>query len=236
MDPAISKLNNVDHATLQVVAEYGSKWGDTRMTCLVLTSEMRSLQGSYPMLFQLTPESENPLPVALMGFEQGENLFVSEAGWSTRTIPLMMQKGPFLIASERDQTAQEQSVIAIDENHPKLVQEGGEALFLEHGGYSPYLEKVINILERIEASHSHTLAFAHALNEKNLVTGIDLKVNDAAGKPHVLSGFFGIDEDRVAALGGDELGELHAQGYLAPLFMILASQAQLTRLLTMKHA
>ena len=236
MDPAISKLNNVDHAKLQVVAEYGSKWGDTRMTCLVLTSEMRSLQGSYPMLFQLTPESENPLPVALMGFEQGENLFVSEAGWSTRTIPLMMQKGPFLIASERDQTAQEQSVIAIDENHPKLVQEGGEALFLEHGGYSPYLEKVINILERIEASHSHTLAFAHALNEKNLVTGIDLKVNDAAGKPHVLSGFFGIDEDRVAALGGDELGELHAQGYLAPLFMILASQAQLTRLLTMKHA
>jgi hypothetical protein len=98
------------------------------------------------------------------------------------------------------------------------------------------LEKVINILERIEASHSHTLAFAHALNEASLVTGIDLKVNDTTGKPHVLSGFFGIDEDRVAALGGDELGTLHAQGHLVPLFMMLASQAQLTRLLTMKHA
>ena len=103
-DKDLVKLNNVDHASQRVVAEFGAQWGDNQMTCLVHTAEMRTLQGTYPILFQSTADAEYPLPVALMGFETGENLFLSGAGWREPVIPMMMRKGPFYIASEASQS------------------------------------------------------------------------------------------------------------------------------------
>ena len=61
---------------------------------------------------------------------------------------------------------------------------------MEHGGHSPYLEKIVQLLERIEASHPHTLAFAKTLNEMSLITPIDLKVTDKDGAPHTLRFFW----------------------------------------------
>ena len=150
MTATIKKLNNLDHATLTVIDRYGQEWGDSRMSCLAYTVEMRQLQSTYRLLFQMTPEAAHPLPIALMGFEPAENLFLDGAGWASDVIPMMMRKGPFLIAQENDPTGGAQSVIAIDESHPKVASDGGQALFLEYGGHSDYLEQMIQLLERIE--------------------------------------------------------------------------------------
>ena len=231
----LAKLNNVDHAALRVVTEFGAQWGDDQMTCLVHTAEMRALQGTYPIVFQSTADAEYPLPVALMGFEPGENLFLSDTTWREPIIPMMVRKGPFYIAPERGQHGETQSVIAIDQAHPKATTSGGEALFLEQGGHSPYLEKIVQLLERIEASHPHTLAFAKTLNDMALITPVDLKVTDRNGEPRTLTGFYGLDEDKLLTLSGDALSRLNEAGYLAPLFMVVASQSQLSRLLRLKN-
>ena len=89
--------------------------------------------------------------------------------------------------------------------------------------------------ERIEASHPHTLAFAKPLNEMSLITPINLEVADKDGAPHTLSGFFGVDEEKVLALSGGALSKLSEAGYLAPLFMVIASQSQLSRLVKLKN-
>ena len=73
MTKDLVKLNNVDHASQRVVTEFGAQWGDNQMTCLAHTAEMRTFTGTYPILFQSTADAEYPLPVALMGFETGEN-------------------------------------------------------------------------------------------------------------------------------------------------------------------
>ena len=96
MKREIVKLNNIDHADLRVITEYGKQWGDNQMNCLAYTVEMRQLQSTYPLLFQTVPDSDTLLPVALLGLTQGENLFLSERGWATDSIPLMMRKGRFL--------------------------------------------------------------------------------------------------------------------------------------------
>ena len=82
MKRQIAKLNNIDHADLRVITEYGKQWGDNQMSCLAYTVEMRQLQSTYPLLFQTAADSDTLLPVALMGFEQGENLFLDGAGWA----------------------------------------------------------------------------------------------------------------------------------------------------------
>ena len=185
-------------------------------------------------MFQSTADAEYPLPVALMGFEPGENLFLSDTTWREPIILMMMRKGPFYIASERGQHGETQSVIAIDQAHPKATTSGGEALFLEQGGHSPYLEKIVQLLERIEASHPHTLAFAKTLNDMALITPVDLKVTNKDGEPRTLTGFYGLDEDKLLTLSGDALSRLNEAGYLVPLFMVVASQSQLSRLLRLK--
>ena len=144
MTKDLVKLNNVDHASQRVVAEFGAQWGDNQMTCLVHTAEMRTLQGTYPILFQSTADAEYPLPVALMGFETGENLFLSGAGWREPVIPMMMRKGPFYIASEGSPAGTFQSVIAMDQSHPKVKTNTGEPLFWSMAGTAPILRRSSN--------------------------------------------------------------------------------------------
>ena len=234
MKREIVKLNNIDHADLRVITEYGEQWGDNHMTCLAYTIEMRQLQSTYPLLFQTGPGSETLLPVALLGLTQGENLFLSESGWATDSIPLMIRKGPFFIAKEKQSNGELNSVIAIDDNHPKIQTSEGEPLFLELGGYSDHLEKTIGILERIESSHEHTAQFAQTLSTMHLVSPVSFSITLTNGNAFSLDGFHGIDEEAVSQLGSQALGELHQRGFLTPLYMMIASQSQLSRLIALK--
>jgi hypothetical protein len=236
-DQQLSKLNSVQHASLRVARKYSKALGDDVMTCLVFTTEMRTLQGTYPLLMQHIDGNPVPLPVALLGVENKENLFLceSDSGWATDTIPMMMQKGPFYIAKEQDKTGASRTVIAVDEHHPKINAERGEPLFTEAGGHSPYLEQIIAVLEKIEASHPHTIDFANTLNNLELITPLDFRCTLNDGSTHTLTGFFGIDEERLQKLPKDALAILHEQGHLLPVFMMLASQSQVAKLLAKKN-
>jgi hypothetical protein len=233
----LAKLNSVDHASFCVAKTYAAELGDDVMTCLVFTTEMRTLQGTYPLLMQRIEGHAAPLPVALMGLEKNENLFLdaSDSGWTTETIPLMMQKGPFYIAKEQDSTGATRNVIALDERHPKLSLGTGERLFSDAGGYSDYLERIIALLENIEASQPHTLEFAATLDALDLITPLDFKCTLKDGSMHTLTGFYGIDEDCLQQLPETTLNSLHQKGFLLPLFMMLASQSQVSRLLAFKN-
>ena len=54
------------------------------------------------------------------------------------------QKGLFYRLKEKQSMGTFQSVIAIDESHPKDEKQYGGPLFLEHRGHS-YLEKIVGI-------------------------------------------------------------------------------------------
>ena len=233
----LAKLNSIDHASLRIARKYSEGLGDNLMTCLVFTTEMRTLQGTYPLLMQQIEGHPAPLPLALLGLQKNENLFLDESdlGWRTETIPLMMQKGPFYIAKEQDATGVTRNVIALDESHPKLSLESGERLFSDAGGYSDHLERIIGLLETIEASHPHTLEFSATLDELDLITPLDFKCTLNDGSAHTLTGFLGIDEERLQRLSEDTLSSLHQKGFLLPLFMMLASQSQVSRLLALKN-
>jgi len=233
----LSKLNSVQHASLRIIRKYSAALGDNVMTCLAFTTEMRTLQGTYPLLLQRIEGNATPLPVALLGLENNENLFLcaSESGWTTEIIPMMMQKGPFYIAKEQDNSGAVRNVIALDERHPKLSLETGENLFSDAGGHSLYLERIIALLENIEGSHPHTLEFATTLDALELITPLDFKFTLDDGSVHTLTGFYGLDEERLQSLPSDTLHSLHQKGHLLPLFMMLASQSQISRLMALKN-
>jgi hypothetical protein len=85
----IEKLNNIDHAQVRVITRFGPDLGDNVMFVPVYAAEMRRLQATYPLLFYKDPAEGSLHPIALLGFEPSENLFLSAGTWDAAHIPLM---------------------------------------------------------------------------------------------------------------------------------------------------
>ena len=56
------------------------------------------------------------------------------------------------------------------------------------------------------------------------------------GSKNQLMGFYTLNEDKVRELDGDQLASLASSGYLMPMFMMLASMANMKRLIDRKEA
>jgi hypothetical protein len=216
------QLDNNTHRDLRVVTTRGAAWGDDLMTAPVFVSEFRSVQACYPIVFQPADNGPGMQPVALLGLRNGENLFLDERGWDAPYIPLALQRGPFMIGRAGDEL-----MIHVDMDSPRIGQGEGERAFLQHGATSDYLEHVNSVLAAIHQGVETLPAFVAALLRHELLESFVLDVEAADGSQNRLAGFHTIHEERLAALGAPALAELHASGWLAAIYMALASTAHL---------
>jgi hypothetical protein len=230
----IQKLNNVQHS--QVRIKQATSPLDEIMLSPVYTVEMRALQSNFPLMFQKNPTDGSFRPIALFGFEQGENLFIDNHRWTSQYIPMLVQRGPLMIATDGTTEAGEPSrVIAIDMEHPAVSDSEGEPLFLEFGGNTDYLDRLAAILEGIHEGHTTTPQFVDAMEEHGLITSITLKITLQTGQDHALEGFYAIDDEKLQRLNEDAVTDLHRRGHLLPAYMMVASQSQLKRLINLKN-
>ena len=224
-------LNNVAHKNLRIVTTRGAAYGDAVMSALTFPAEFRDLQACYPIVFaQDGNGSYNAL--ALLGFEQGENLFLGPNGWDAPTIPLTIEREPFLIGRGGDELS-----VHIDLSSPRVRDGGieGETLFLTYGGTSEYLERITSVLRTIHDGMQASTAFVGALVELELLEPFVLDVELDDGSQHRLAGFYTINEDRLATLSGDQLARLHRDGHLQAIYMAVASLAQFRDLIQRKN-
>ena len=224
-------LNNVDHKHLRVVTTRGAAYGDAVMSALTFPAEFRDLQACYPIVFAQDGKGGYDA-VALLGFEQGENLFLGPNGWDAPTIPLTIERQPFMIGRGGDELA-----VHIDLDSPRVRAGGieGEALFLTYGGTSEYLERITSVLRTIHDGLQASRAFVGALVELELIESFVLDVELDDGSQNRLAGFHTINEERLAALSADQLARLHRDGYLQAVYMAVASLAQFRNLIQRKN-
>jgi hypothetical protein len=228
------QLNNIDHADLRVHRERSAELGDGLMSCPAFPAEFRELQAYYPIVFSRTGQEDFYRPFALLGLQQGENLYLTDDGWDAYVLPMFMRMQPFLIGLSSRGGEQEMEV-HIDMNHPRVTTEGGERVFLEHGGQTPYLQEVAGLLGDIHDAEQHVAPFSSALEELGLIEPFTLDVELNSGESGRLTGFSTIAEERLYALGRDELGQLQERGFLQPVYMMVASLAQLRGLVERKN-
>ena len=220
------QLDNNTHRDLRIVTTRGAAWGDDQMTSPVFVPEFRSVQACYPIVFQPADNGPGMQPVALLGLRSGENLFLDAHGWDASYIPLAFQRGPFMIGR-----ASEQLMIHVDMDSPRIGRGEGERAFLPHGATSDYLEHVNSVLAAIHQGVETMAPFVAALLRHELLESFVLDVEAADGSQNRLAGFHTINEERLAALDAQAVAELHKAGYLAPIYMVLASIAHLRDLI-----
>ena len=229
-------VNHDEHQDVRIITERSARLGDSVMYTLTLPFEFRSVQTFYPILFHQEDDGEL-LPVALFGFEKGENLFLDESGWDAGYVPATILRQPFLIGyqgSEIDRDEDKTRVLTIDMDHPRVNKEEGEPLFLPLGGRSDYLEWSADLLEQIYEGLLHAEEFVAALKEHDLIEAANFEITLSDGSHNQILGFHVLNEEKVRELPGDVLEEFSRKSFLMPMFMVLASMGNMRTLIQRK--
>lgn len=220
-------LDNITHRHLRIRTERSGALGDARQSALALPAEFRQLQAHFPIVFQLVEGDTGFQPVALFGLEEGQNLFLTDTGWDAPVVPMALQRDPFMIGRAPDDSLQ----LHIDMDSPRIVRpeegEVGTAIFMPHGGFSDYLDHVVQLMEHLHAQAQQLPVFIEALTRHQLLEPFVIDIETAGGEQGRLSGLFTIHEERLAALPGAALEALAREGHLLPIYMQIASLAQL---------
>jgi SapC len=211
-------LNNHDHHRLRILTKRNAALGDDVMLAYTFPAEFRSLQAHYPVVFQKSNDGTTFHAVALLGLQEGQNLFLGPNGWEASTLPLAIEREPFYIGKQG-----EELLVHIDIDSPRVSETEGEPLFLEHGGSSEALERINSVLLAIHEGLQAAPAFVAALLAHDLLESFVLDVEDGQGGQSRLAGFYTIKEERLAALEGPALTELHGAGHLEAIYMAVAS-------------
>jgi len=222
-------LNNIDHKDLRVISKRGVEYGDGVMFAVTFPSEFRSLQAHYPIVFHKSPDGATFAPIALLGLQDGQNLFLGPEGWNAAYVPLAIERQPFLIG-----TAGEELMIHIDLDSARVSSTEGEPVFLPHGGTTEFLERMNSVLLAIHQGLQSTPAFIAALLEHGLLESFVFDIELADGSQNRLAGFYTINEERLAELGGSALERLHKGGHLQAIYMAVASLSNLRVLVELR--
>lgn len=231
-------LDNVTHKDLRVLPGYGKGMGFEVNATRAFPVEFTQLQMEYPIVFMRNRQSGHFEPIVVLGLAEGENLFLTDAGWDARYLPLSIRRQPFLIGFQETHDAgmpQKSPVVHIDLDHPKVSKTEGEPLFLQHGGESPLLEQMASILKAIHEGNEINETFSKLLVGLDLVESSSMEFVLDNGEKQTLSGLYIINEERLRELNGAALEVLHRQGHLQSVYMMLASLPNFRKLVDRKN-
>lgn len=178
----------------------------------ITVDEFVSAQRHYPIVFS---SGDNPVPLALMGLNEGVNVFVDNDGklLGETYVPAYIRRYPFMLARLRPE-ADELSLCF--DPHSGLVGdfEEGNPLF-QDGQPSETTQAILKFCEEFELSAQRTSAFMTELGKSELMiegeAAVQVGGND---QPFVYRGFQMVAEEKLRDLRGDELRKMNQNGML----------------------
>jgi hypothetical protein len=223
-------LHNVEHKDLHIITERGAQYGDEVMSAITFPAEFRNLQADYPIVFRKASDDVHFEAIALFGFQEGENLFLSPKGWDAYSLPMSLDRLPFMIGR-----AGEELMVHIDLDSPRVSKSQGKPVFLPHGGNSEYLEHINSTLFALHQGMMSMPPFINTLIELKLLEGFTLDVELNDGSQNRLAGFYTINEEHLNALDGATLKRLQDAGHLQAIYYALASLSNFRQLIERKN-
>lgn len=230
-------LDNNKHRKLRVVTSRGAEYGENVHLVPVIADELNSLVLDYPVCLLKDDETGQFGLHALLGFDQGENLFLRGSQWDASYIPLHVKRQPFMVGFAANEPAiPENAVITVDMDSKRVQESEGEALFTEDGSRTEYLAGIDNLLAGLMNGIETTEAYVAAIAELDLIESAQVNITFASGGQRTYDGLYTINADKLNELSGEALEELHRKGFLQASYLLLASMGQLQKLIARKNA
>lgn len=226
-------LDNDQHAELKVRHEYTPEGGALVNQTRIFITEFEELQKEYTILFRKA-ENDEFYAVTLLGFDKDENLFLNGTSWSARYIPAAFRRGPFQIGRVQQTDGSAKSIINIDMDDPRINKDNGNALFLPNGGHTPYLKQISKTLDMIHVGLNHEQSFFSHLKKYDLIKAITVQIPLSDSKSYTIPDIYSIDQEKLRAMTGKDLEEIHQSGFLSLCQWVLSSLSNTNNLLERK--
>ena len=178
----------------------------------ILVDEFISAQRFFPIVFSL---GDQPVPLALMGMNEGVNVFVDEKGvlLNPTYVPAYLRRYPFMLA-RLDPSADSLS-LCFDPTAEMVGDfEEGNALF-DGDKPSETTQGIMKFCEEFEMGAQRTNAFMEELKKLDLLIDgeVTIQLNDQS-QPSTYRGFKMVNEEKFRELRGDDLRKMNQNGIL----------------------
>ncbi len=198
----------------------------------VTVDEFVFAQRHYPIVFST---GDNPVPLGLMGLNEGVNVFTDDKGMPTSDIyiPAYVRRYPFMLARLTPQ-AQELS-LCFDSTAGVIGDfEEGQPLFVD-GQPSDSIKATLDFCEKFEEAGTRTGFFVQELIQNKLLIDGEVTIQvDENSQPFIYRGFQMISEERLFELRGDVLRKFVQNGVLPLIFAHLFSLSLLNTIFGMQ--
>jgi hypothetical protein len=227
-------LNSRDHASWRARSVDKASWLGNQHAIPLTVEEFPHAQRNYPIVFSA---GDNPVPLALMGLNEGVNVFFDAEGkpLGDAYIPAYIRRYPFLLAKLRPD-ADEMS-LCFDPSSDILGDfKDGEALFAE-GQPSEHTKGVLEFCEKFEEAGARTQAFMNELIGADILMDgeVAIQQNDRPDQPYVYRGFKMVNQDKLKEIDTEKLKAWHENGILPLIYAHLMS-LDLMRVIFAKQA
>lgn len=230
----LTPLNSKEHGSWKSKGLSDAKFLQNQHAVPVTVDEFVSTARFYPIIFS---SGENSVPLALMGMNEGVNVFVNDEGTFTQNayVPAYVRRYPFILA-KLNPDSQELS-LCFDPNANALGEsDEGEVLF-EDGKPSEATNRILKFCEDFEQAGARTQEFMKQLKDLDLLMEGEVAIQqNGTEKPFVYRGFKMVDENKLREMRGDELRKLNQSGMLPLLYAHLFSLQLMRDLFAMQAA
>lgn len=218
---ALEPLSSQTHAKYRVRSTETAPFLVGNHAVPVTVDEFPLLQRYMPIVFTVGPDA---IPIALMGLNEGVNVFVGDDGKLIEQIyvPAYIRRYPYMLARLRPDT--DEMSLCFDPTSDRIGEfDEGEALF-ENGEPTEIVKNILGFNENFEQAGARTAAFMKELGELGLLMDGEMSIQpEGADRPFIYRGFQMIDEKKLADVRGDQLRKMNQSGMLPLLYAHLFS-------------
>jgi len=214
-------LNSRDHAGWKSRTTDKAPWLAGFHAVPLTVEEFPTAARHFPIIFS---SGDNPVPLALLGLNEGVNVFVDDEGKVTENIyiPAYVRRYPFLLAKLTPET--DELSLCFDPTSD-LVGEFAEGNALFDGDQpSEGTKALLGFCEQFEQAGMKTQAFVEELTKHKLLMDGEVAIQqEGVEAPFVYRGFQMINQEVLQEMRGDVLRGWNQSGLLPLIYAHLFS-------------
>ena len=207
-------LNSRDHADWKSKSLDNGEFFAKQHAIPLTVDEFVDAQRNYPIVFS---SGESPMPLALMGLNEGVNTFVGEDNKVSEPVylPAYIRRYPYVLAKLRPDT--DELSLCFDPTADVIgAYDDGIALFDDEKKPTEHVQQVMQFCERFEEAGQRTKQFLDELAGADLLMDGEIAItrNENPDKPFIYRGFRMVDEEKLRALPAETLRKWNENGLL----------------------
>ena len=220
-------LNKIQHKNKSVAEVSDFLYSKNLINAPIALSEFFEACKNYPIFFA-KDKNNKWFSTALLGYKEGENLFVDKKGkWKElHYIPAFIRGFPFILVN---QESKKEMVVSIDSEYLD-EKKSSKKLFDENGNNSEFLNGAINFLNQYYTDSLSANEFIKQLETWELLEEKVVNITNSKKEKFTLGGFFIVNEEKLKHLSKKKKDDICAKDAYSLITSHLISLSNIQKL------